>query len=416
METTPETPRPLLTAVLLAVGSELTTGETRDTNSGDLARSLSEAGVEVTGISAVPDKLETAMTALRTGLAAADIVITTGGLGPTPDDLTREAIAQVCGEQPAVDPELERWLRHLFERRGIAFAQTNVKQAWLIPSSTAIPNDRGTAPGWWVDRPDGRVVVALPGPPSEMRPMWQDWVLPRLRARGLGQERVARTYRLTGIGESIVAEILGEPLLRAANPIVATYARADAVDVRISAVAELGRPAASIVEEAETVVLAALERYVWGRNDDTWPAVLGRQLAALGWTAALTEVGTGGSTTRLLGDAAWLKSAHLLGPEEAGGEASAASVPGTSPTALAEELRRESGASVGLFVRALESGEDTRVELALAGPSGVRESSLTAFLGGSGGRRRAGIAAAAFLHIYLREAETSAADQQGEAT
>src|ERR1035437_1076143 len=271
METPESTARPIRSAVLLAIGSELTVGETRDTNSGDLARSLSEAGVDVAWISALPDRLGTVTAALRDALAAADVVVTTGGLGPTPDDLTREAIADLCGEVPAVDPELERWLRHLFERRGLAFARTNLKQAWLMPSASAIPNERGTAPGWWVDRPEGRVFVALPGPPSEMRPMWQGWVLPRLRERGLGQERVTRTYRLTGIGESLVAALLGEALLRAANPIVATYARADAVDVRISAIAEAGRPAATVVDEAETVVLAALRQYVWGRADDTWP-------------------------------------------------------------------------------------------------------------------------------------------------
>jgi nicotinamide-nucleotide amidase len=403
MEAAPIPARTLLTAVLLAVGSELTTGETRDTNSGDLARSLAEAGVDVAWISALPDRLGTVTAALSDALDAADLVVTTGGLGPTPDDLTREAIADVCGEQPAVDPELERWLRHLFERRGIDFATTNLKQAWLIPSSTAIPNDRGTAPGWWIDRPDGGVVVALPGPPNEMRPMWQAWVLPRLRARGLGQERVTRTYRLTGIGESVVAARLGEPLLRAANPIVATYARADAVDVRISAIADAGRAAATLVDEAETVVLSALGKYVWGRDDDTWPAVLGRDLAALDWTVAVMELGTGGSTARLLGDAPWLKAARTTAADQPG-EPGPVAPPLPDLADLAERIRQESGASIGLAVRTVESGEDTQVELALATPSGARTASLTAFLGGAEGRRRAGIAAAAFLHSFAREA------------
>ena len=401
MERPPLQARQLHTAVVLAVGSELTTGETRDTNSGDLVRSLAGAGVDVAWISALPDKLGTVTAALNDALDAADLVITTGGLGPTPDDLTREAIADACGEHPTVDPELERWLRHLFERRGIDFAETNLKQAWLVPSSTAIPNDRGTAPGWWVDRPDGRVVVALPGPPSEMRPMWQDWVLPRLHERGLGQQRVTRTYRLTGIGESSVAALLGEPLLRAANPIVATYARADAVDVRISAVAEAGSSAATLVAGAEGAILATLGKYVWGRDDDTWPAVLGRDLAALGWTAALVEVGTGGATTRLLGDAPWLRAARATTPDQPG--AAGVEAPLLDLAGLAEQIRRESGASVGLAVRTIESGEDTRVELALASPLGTRQGNLTAFLGGAEGRRRAGIAAAAFLHAFARE-------------
>jgi len=394
--------RPILTAVLLAIGSELTTGETRDTNSGDLSRSLAEAGVDVAWISALPDRLGTVTAALNDALEAADLVVTTGGLGPTPDDLTREAIADVCVEQPTVDPELERWLRHLFERRGIDFAETNLKQAWLIPSSTAIPNDRGTAPGWWIDRPGGRVVVALPGPPSEMRPMWQDWVLPRLHERGLGQERVTRTYRLTGIGESSVAALLGEPLLRAANPIVATYARSDAVDVRISAVADSGRPAGVIVDEADAHIASILGKYVWGRDRDTWPEVLGRDLARLEWTAALLELGTGGAAARLLGDAPWLKAARAAIPDEPGAVGSGLPLPDL--VGLAEQIRRESGASIGLAVRTIESGEDTQVELALASPLGTRHGSLTAFLGGVEGRRRAGIAAAAFLHSFAREA------------
>ena len=199
--------RSLRTAVLLAVGTELTVGETRDTNGGDLARSLAEYGVEVQRIVALPDRLATVVDALRDALDDADFAVTTGGLGPTPDDLTREAIAAAVGERPAVDPELERWLRHLFERRGLPYHNTNAKQAWLIPSATAIPNERGTAPGWWVDRPDGRVIVALPGPPGEMRPMWEGWVLPRLRSMGLGREHATRTYRLTGIKNDIGLDI-----------------------------------------------------------------------------------------------------------------------------------------------------------------------------------------------------------------
>jgi nicotinamide-nucleotide amidase len=333
--------------------------------------------------------------ALRGALDAADLVVTTGGLGPTPDDLTRESIAAVCGEEPAVDPELARWLRHLFDRRSVAFAEANLKQAWLIPSATAIPNDRGTAPGWWVDRPDGRVVVALPGPPSEMRAMWHGPVLTRLRERVLGRERVTRTYRLTGIGESTVATLLGEPLLRAENPVVATYARADAVDVRISAIAGDGKSATLCADEATTAVLQAVGVYVWGHGDDTWPSVLGRGLEHNGWDAALVEVGTGGSGARLLGEATWLRTTQSI----AAGDPRADAV----LVDLADEVRRGAGASIGLAVRAIEKGEDTRVELAAVGPWGVTESSQTAFLGGSEGRRRAGIAAAAFLDRILRE-------------
>jgi nicotinamide-nucleotide amidase len=178
---------------------------------------------------------------------------------------------------------------------------------------------------------------------------------------------------------------------------VATYARADAVDVRVSAVAENGRTAEQIAAEAEATVLAAFGKHVWGRGGDTWPLVLGRLLDERGWTVAISEIGTGGSAARLLGDAAWLKTA----PEPDDGE------PGQSEPAelavLADATRNRAGADVGLAVRTIEGGEDTQVELAAVGPFGTRRSRVTAFLGGTEGRRRAGIAAAAFLNTILRD-------------
>ena len=180
--------RPLLSAELLSIGSEITVGETRDTNAGDLARSLSGIGIVVRRIQALPDDLDAVSGAFADALERADLVISTGGLGPTPDDLTREAIAAVVGEKPTVDPDLESWLRGLWSRRGMTMPDMNLKQAWLIPSAEALPNANGTAPAWWVSRPDGRLIVALPGPPREMRPIWSEQVLPRLRERGAGGE------------------------------------------------------------------------------------------------------------------------------------------------------------------------------------------------------------------------------------
>src|SRR4051812_3803372 len=229
-------PYRVLTAELLSIGSELTVGDTRDTNAGELARSLTAHGVRVLRLTALPDDLRSVTAAFSDGLARADLVVATGGLGPTPDDLTREAIAAACDEMVVVDPATETWLRDLWTRRGIPFPELNLKQAWLIPSAEALPNPNGTAPGWFVRRRSGGVIVALPGPPREMRPMWSDEALARLEAIGLGADVAARTYRLAGVGESQVAELLGEEILRSTNPVVATYARVEAVDVRISAV------------------------------------------------------------------------------------------------------------------------------------------------------------------------------------
>src|SRR3954465_10600303 len=166
------TDRPIRTARFLAVGTELTTGATRDTNSGDLARELTALGVRVLSTMALPDDLERVSDAFRGALAEADLVVSTGGLGPTPDDLTREAIAAACGLQVHEDPALLAWLEEMFTRRGAPMPDANRKQAWLIDAAEALHNAHGSAPGWWVTRPDGRIVIALPGPPREMQPMW----------------------------------------------------------------------------------------------------------------------------------------------------------------------------------------------------------------------------------------------------
>src|SRR5262245_46151968 len=124
--------RPLLTAELLSIGSELTVGETRDTNAGELARSLTTLGLAVRRIQALPDDLAAVREAFATALERADLVVSTGGLGPTPDDLTREAIAEFVDEVPEVDADLEAWLRELWARRGMEMPAMNLKQAWLI--------------------------------------------------------------------------------------------------------------------------------------------------------------------------------------------------------------------------------------------------------------------------------------------
>ena len=389
------TTRPIRTAEILSIGTELTVGETRDTNAGELARSLTEAGIRVGRVTALPDHLDTVVEAFALGLQRADIVVSTGGLGPTPDDLTREAIAAVLGEPVSVDADLERWLRGLWARRDMAFAEINLKQAWLIPSATPIANQNGTAPGWWVERPDGRIVVALPGPPREMRPMWFEWAVPRIRDRGPAADTASRTYRLTGIGESAVADLLGETLLRATNPIVATYARADAVDVRISATGTGRRTAEQLIREAEGPVLAALGAHVWATGSTTWPEAIGARLAELGWTLATWEAGTGGSLVSLFGGMDGLIRATLEGSRP----------PSDTPAETAAlAIRAETGSDVALAVRTAAHGSDTTVSVAVATAAGVHRERRMVFIGGAIGQGRAALTGAAILLERLRAA------------
>jgi nicotinamide-nucleotide amidase len=403
--TRPSDPPRILTAQLLSIGTELTVGETRDTNAGELAASLTEAGVTVTRISALPDRLEVVHDAMATALGEVDLVVSTGGLGPTPDDLTREAIAAVLGEAPVVDPELEAWLRGLWARRELPFPESNRKQAWRIPSAVALPNPNGTAPGWLVRRTsDGRTIVALPGPPREMRPMWHDHALPALRATGLGADVASRTFRLTGIGESQVAEILGEELLRRSNPEIATYARAEAVDVRVSAVGDEAEDAATRVEAAAALVEARLGQHVWAMGSTTWSDAA--RLTALGWRLAVVEIGTGGQVGTLLGDVEWLVFAESIAADvqAARGQAGHGDPDEDALLAAARRAREESGAEVGLAVRAHERRGDTAVSVAVVTPEGEHRERRLAFQGGRLGRTRAALNAAGVLLARLPQA------------
>ncbi|HUG47578.1 MAG TPA: molybdopterin-binding protein [Candidatus Limnocylindria bacterium] len=380
-------------AEILAVGSELTTGSTADTNAGYLAAQLTGLGVSVLRMTDLPDDLAAVEDALRQAVGRAQLVVSTGGLGPTPDDLTREAIAAALGLQPAVDERQERRLRALFRRRGLEMPDANLKQAWLIDGASALTNRRGTAPGWWVERTDGGLLVALPGPPSELQPIWRDEVLPRLRARGIGEDRAARTLRVSGVGESALVALIGEDVLRAENPQVATYARPDAVDVRVSAVAAGGRTARELVDVTVERLLPAIGQHVFAEDEEGWPEALGRRLGTR--RLATVELGTAGQLLALLGSAPFLQYGQLLRSEVATDHAS------EHLGLYAERVREMSGVDIGLAVRAREAGGDTEVEVAIAAGDGTELSRRKAFLAGDLGRRRAALAACAVLWEWL---------------
>jgi nicotinamide-nucleotide amidase len=376
----------------------LTVGETRDTNAGELAAALTNEGVAIGRIVALPDRLDVVTDAFTTAFQRADLVISTGGLGPTPDDLTRESIAAALGETPAVDPELETWLRGRWERRGIPFPEINLKQAWRIPSSEPLPNPNGSAPGWFVSRPDGGVAVALPGPPREMRPMWANEALPRLRDRGLGTKMVVRTFRLTGIGESSVAEILGEEMLRRSDPEVATYARQEAVDVRISASGDdtSGMTAEERVETAAAMVRERLGDHIWAEGDTTWTDAIGSRLEERGWRLALEEIGTAGQVAALFGDAPWLALARVLPAatgEDGGDEAALIDRAG--------RVRDDASVEAGLAIRIRQRGSEFGVSVGVITPIGERRQTRATYMGGAMGRSQAALIAASVLFETL---------------
>ena len=279
-------------AEIISIGTELLLGEILDTNAQYLGARLPALGIDLYYISKVGDNVERLTEVIDRAWRRSDLVITTGGLGPTEDDLTREAIARTLAEEPAVDAELEQHLRDFFSRRGVAMPERNLKQATLIPSARALPNPRGNAPGWWVER-EGRVIVAMPGPPQEMQHMWEAEVAPELERRRPGAVLVSRTLKTMGLGEGHVDELVS-PLLQSRNPTIGVYARADGVQLRIAAKAPTSQEARALIEPVEEEIRGRLGNVVWGADDDTLEMAVGDLLRRRGLAVATMESCTGG--------------------------------------------------------------------------------------------------------------------------
>jgi nicotinamide-nucleotide amidase len=248
-----------------------------------------------------------------------------------------------------------------------------------------------------VEAPDERLIVALPGPPREMWPMWRGQALPRLELRGLGVGRATHTLRLTGIGESALVALIGEDVLRASSPEVATYARPDAVDVVIRASSGDRSAAERTVTATVSLLREKLSDYVFAEGDETWADALGRRLA--GRTLATVEIGTGGQLLALIGTAPFFAFGELLAAQSDIAHAS------TNLGHYAQRVREVGHADIGLAVFARQT-RDTHVRIALASGDGVQEMQRTAFMAGDEGRRRAALAACAALWGWLRKAES----------
>jgi nicotinamide-nucleotide amidase len=296
-------------AEIVSIGTEILLGEIVDTNSAYVAARMPALGIDVYYKHVVGDNLGRLVEVLRLAWERSDLIITTGGLGPTEDDLTRESIAALMGEETAVDPDLEEALRARYRARNAVMPERNIKQAWLIPSAKAIPNPRGTAPGWWVEK-DGKIIASMPGPPAEMNRMWEEEVAPELLKRHPGIVLVKRTLKTAGIGESNVDEILS-PLLKTTNPSIGIYARADGVHVRIGAKAPSPAQAESLIAPVEAQMRQLLAPHVWGIDDDTFESVIGQMLKARGLTLAVMESCTGGllsdTITNVAGSSAYFR-------------------------------------------------------------------------------------------------------------
>jgi nicotinamide-nucleotide amidase len=282
-----------MTAEILSVGSELLLGEITDTNATFICQRLAGIGVSVFRRTTVGDNLARLSEAIREALARSDAVVIAGGLGPTNDDLTREAIAHAVGVALVTDEAAQQALAELYRIRGMPLSDSALRQAMIPAGSAALPNTRGSAAGVWVES-NGKLIAAVPGVPSEMRAMVEQQVLPRLAAKvGEGRIILSREVHLCGIGESRAAEMVAD-LMQGQNPTVAPLAGTGRVTLRITARADSRQAAEAMVSEAEGGIRAALGDFVFGIDQDTLEAVIGSLLRAAGATLSVAESCTGG--------------------------------------------------------------------------------------------------------------------------
>ena len=278
---------------VVTIGTELLLGQTIDTNAAELGRALAAAGVEVVRHTSVADRPELIRAAVSEALDRTGFVITTGGLGPTRDDMTKREVAAVFGKALQLDETVLRALEDRFRRLGRAMPAVNRTQAEVPEGATVLPNPRGTAPGLWVeDR--ARVVVMLPGVPSEMRGLLAEEVLPRLAARGTGLVVRSRSVRTTGIAESALAERVGAIEEEIAPLTLAYLPSTEGVDLRVTAWGLREDEAERRLSQVAAVLRERAGEHAYGADGADLAAVVLDQLRARKGRLVVAESCTGG--------------------------------------------------------------------------------------------------------------------------
>ena len=326
-------------AELITSGTELLLGEVADVNTCYLAGQLAALGIDLYYCETVGDNFERFSRVLRQAWERSDLIIITGGLGPTQGDITREVVAALLGETPVIHPALERELTAFFTGRGIEMPSNNLKQATLIPSAVSLRNTSGTAPGWWVEK-DGRIIITMPGPPGEMQTMWQNVVLPRLKAKS-GAIILSRTLKTWGLTEARVDELVS-PFLKSSNPTLALYAKADGINLRITAKAPMESAAGAMLFAREKDIRKILDKYIWGADSDTLEDIVGGLLRKKKLTVAVAENFTGGMLAGSFSGQKSFKGGIVLPLK--------ASITEASVIEMAQSARRQFKADIGMSI------------------------------------------------------------------
>ena len=281
-----------MTAEIIAIGTEILLGDIVNTNAAYLARELAQLGINTYHQEVVGDNPERVLETFKHAFERANLVITSGGLGPTQDDLSKEMGAKFFGVPLKEDSKARAHIEGYMQRLGRSITENNWKQAMLPEGSLPLYNNNGTAPGFILNR-DERILIMLPGPPSELIPMFADQVIPYLRA--LSEDvLISRTLHICGTGESAVESILQEQMRKMTNPTLAPYAKEGTVDLRITAKAKSEEVAREMIAPVEEEIREIFGQQVFGADADTLESVVVELLAARGWHVATAESCTAG--------------------------------------------------------------------------------------------------------------------------
>jgi len=375
-------------AEIISTGTEILLGNITDANTSFLAEHLAQLGIDLYYASSVGDNYERMLGIFQCAFNRSDLILTTGGLGPTQGDITREVIAALFSEKIEVDAGLKAQLEKFFVGRGIPMSENNLKQAGLIPSAQAIANPNGTAPGWWAEK-DGKIVVAMPGPPGEMQPMWHNHVSPALQRRS-GAIILSRTLKSYGVPEGTMDEQLSA-LLKSPNPTLALYAKTDGIYMRITAKAATTEEANAMIAQHETEVRKIMGDSIWGADDETLEGVVGQMLMKKGLTLAVAESFSGASLTQVLARSPqsqrFFKGGFFTNNDEARlalGLVWGAGGPEQNAKSMANLALEKMGAKIGIAIEGqmpkAGTENETKVYIAITGPK--PQQSLVRFYSG----------------------------------
>lgn len=347
---------------IITIGTEILLGEIIDTNARYLARTLRDAGVDLYHKTTVGDNVKRIAQAIQGSLERCQIVITTGGLGPTVDDPTREAVALAVGVDLEFRPELWDQIQARFRRFNRQPTENNRRQAYIPSGAIPIENPVGTAP-CFIFEMDNRCVISLPGVPREMEYLTKKAVLPYLRERynlkGIIKARILHTV---GAGESQIDDLIGD-LEELSNPSVGLSAHSGQVDVRITAKADSDEQADALIQPVEETIRKRLGKWVYGADQDSLEEIALQNLAGKNWKLVAVEAGLNGHLIRLLSN---VKGSFLEGE---------VLTDTPNPNELfsrTEELRHSRNADVGLGVAIYPGKEKQDVQLVLITPEGTQ--------------------------------------------